>query len=73
MDGDGAGGGNDGVGIELVVYVLWVGELEEDGEEKLTYVEGSTKCILLKEGTAMEEVLRLVTGIRGSDLRKEKL
>ncbi|KAJ8449263.1 hypothetical protein Cgig2_002395 [Carnegiea gigantea] len=73
MDGDGAGEGNGGVGKELVVYVLWVGKLEEDGDGKLTYVGGSTKCILLKEGMAMEEVLRQVTGIRGSDLRDGKL
>ncbi|KAJ8444749.1 hypothetical protein Cgig2_033757 [Carnegiea gigantea] len=73
MDGDGAGGGNGGVGRELVVYVLWGGELEENGDGKLTYVGGSTKCILLKEGMAMEEVLRLATGIRGSDLRDGKL
>ncbi|KAJ8438029.1 hypothetical protein Cgig2_030010 [Carnegiea gigantea] len=73
MEGDGASGGNGRVGRELVVYVLWVGELEEDGDEKLIYVGGSTKCILLKEGMAMEEVLRLVTGIRGSDLHEGKL
>ena len=73
MEGDGAGGGNGGVGRELVVYVLWVGELEEDGDGKLTYVGGSTKCILLKEEMAMEEVLRLVMGIKGSELREEKL
>ncbi|KAJ8444750.1 hypothetical protein Cgig2_033758 [Carnegiea gigantea] len=55
MDGDGAGGGNGGVGRELVVYVLCVGDLEEDGDGKLIYMGGSTKCILLKEGMAMEE------------------
>ena len=73
MDGDGASGGNDSVGRELVVYVLWGGELEEDGDGKLSYVGGLTKFILLKEGMVMEEVLRPVTGIRGCDLRDGKL
>ena len=49
------------------------GELEESGDGKVTYVEGLTKCIMLKEGMAVEEVLRLVTDITGSDLCERKL
>ncbi|KAJ8436478.1 hypothetical protein Cgig2_000463 [Carnegiea gigantea] len=51
MDVDGAVMGNDGLEREPTVYVLCGRELEECGDRKVTYVGGSRKCIVVKEGT----------------------
>ncbi|KAJ8445026.1 hypothetical protein Cgig2_022546 [Carnegiea gigantea] len=48
-------------------------ELEDGGYGRVTYVRGSRKCIVLKEGTWMEEVRRMVTQITGNDLSEQKL
>ncbi|KAJ8426320.1 hypothetical protein Cgig2_011752 [Carnegiea gigantea] len=40
-------------------------ELKEGGYEKVTYVGGSRKCIVVKEGTGPEEMRRMVTEITG--------
>ncbi|KAJ8428708.1 hypothetical protein Cgig2_025699 [Carnegiea gigantea] len=73
MDVDSVVVGNDGVGKELVIYVLWGQELEEGGDRKVTYMGQSTKCIVLKEGMAMEEVPRLVIEIIRNDFSERKL
>ncbi|KAJ8447332.1 LOW QUALITY PROTEIN: hypothetical protein Cgig2_013109 [Carnegiea gigantea] len=46
---------------------------KEDSNDRTGSAGGSRQCILLTKGMAMEEVLRLVMGIRGSDLREGKL
>jgi len=53
---------------EVVIYVLWEGELEERGDGKVTYVGGLRKRIIAKEGMGVEEVPRMVTEITGNDL-----
>jgi len=49
------------------------GELDDGGAEKITYVRGWTKCIVLKEGMGMEEMRRMVSEITGNDLTVQKL
>ena len=46
---------------------------EESGYEKVTYVGGSRKYIVVKEGMGLEEVRRMVMEIAGSDLFEHKL
>jgi len=49
------------------------GELEKRRDGKVTYVEGSRKCIVLMKGMGIEEERRMVTEITGNDLSKQKL
>jgi len=49
------------------------GELEDGGDEKLTYLWGSRKCIVLKKGAGIDEVRRMVTEISGKELSKQKV
>jgi len=48
-------------------------ELKEGGYGKVTYGRGSRKCIVMKEGTRLKEMRRMVTEITGSDLSEHKL
>jgi len=73
MDVDGAVVGNDGLERELAVYVLCGKELEECGDRKVTYVGGPRKCIVMKEGTGVEEVQRMVMEIACSNLSEQTL
>ncbi|KAJ8436492.1 hypothetical protein Cgig2_000477 [Carnegiea gigantea] len=57
----------------VVVYMLWGGELEDGGDRKVTYLGGSRKCIVLKEGAGIEEVRRMVTEISGNELSEQKV
>jgi len=43
MDGDGVAVGGCGGSTEVVVYVLWGGELEDGGRGEVRYVGGWTK------------------------------
>ena len=56
MDGDGVAMGGGCGGKEVIVYVLWGSELDDGSSGKLTYVEGGTKCMVLKEDIGLEEV-----------------
>jgi len=47
--------------------------LEDGGDEKLTYLWGSRKCIVLKKGAGIDEVRRMVTEISGKELSKQKV
>ena len=49
------------------------GELEDGGDGKVTYVGGLRKCIMLKEGTGIKEVRKMVTEITSNDLSEHKL
>ena len=73
MDGDGGGVGGSGGGREVVVYVLWGGQMEEGGDGKVTYMGGSKKCVVLKEGARIEEVRRVVTELSGIELSERKV
>ena len=49
------------------------GELKEGGDGKVTYLGGSRKCIVLKEGAGIEEVGRMVTEISENELCEQKM
>ncbi|KAJ8436084.1 hypothetical protein Cgig2_000986 [Carnegiea gigantea] len=49
------------------------GMLAESGDEKVVYEAGSRKCIVVKEGMEVEEVMKMVKEIRGADMSEEKL
>ncbi|KAJ8434217.1 hypothetical protein Cgig2_029741 [Carnegiea gigantea] len=66
MDGDGVAVGGSGGGREIVVYVLWGVSWTNGGGEKVTYVGGWMKCLVLKEDMGLEEVRREVREITGN-------
>ncbi|KAJ8442637.1 hypothetical protein Cgig2_003681 [Carnegiea gigantea] len=49
------------------------GELDNGGGGKVTYVEGWTKCMVLKEDMELEEVRRKVSEITSNELTVQKL
>ncbi|KAJ8450566.1 hypothetical protein Cgig2_020203 [Carnegiea gigantea] len=60
-------------GREIVMYVLWGEMLVENGDEKVTYEGGSRKCMMVKEGMGVEELMKMVREMTGSDMSDEKL
>ena len=49
------------------------GQMEEGGDGKVTYLGGSKKCVVLKEGARIEEVRRVVTELSGIELSERKV
>ena len=45
----------------------------ESGDRKVTYEGGSRKCMVVREGTGTEELLKMVRKMTGSDMSEEKL
>ncbi|KAJ8427307.1 hypothetical protein Cgig2_032956 [Carnegiea gigantea] len=59
---------------------VWVGNdgqrpahLAQSGDGKVTYEGGLRKCITVKEGMGLEEVVRMVKKITGTDMSERKL
>ncbi|KAJ8420421.1 hypothetical protein Cgig2_012534 [Carnegiea gigantea] len=61
-----------GVGREIVMYILWGGMAAQSKEGKVTYEGRSRKCIVVKEGMGVKEVIRMVKGITGTDMSEKK-
>jgi len=47
--------------------------MEEGGDGKVTYLGGSKKCVVLKEGARIEEVRRVVTELSRIELSERKV
>ena len=47
--------------------------LVESGDRKVTYEGGSRKCMVVREGTGVEELLKMLRKMIGSDISEEKL
>ncbi|KAJ8445203.1 LOW QUALITY PROTEIN: hypothetical protein Cgig2_024409 [Carnegiea gigantea] len=71
MNGDSVAVRGSGGGREVVVYVLWWGELDDDGAGKVTY--GLYEVYRVERGYGLEEVLRKMCEIIGNDLTVRKL
>ncbi|KAJ8425801.1 hypothetical protein Cgig2_023734 [Carnegiea gigantea] len=68
MDANATVAGEGGRGREIVMYVLWGGMLAESGDGKVTYEGGSRKCMEVKEGMGVEELMKMVGEMTGSDM-----
>ncbi|KAJ8420592.1 hypothetical protein Cgig2_032290 [Carnegiea gigantea] len=60
-------------GMEIVVYVLWGGTLAESGDGKVTYEDGSRKCMVVKEEMGVEELIKMVREMTGTDISQKQL
>ncbi|KAJ8428373.1 hypothetical protein Cgig2_012520 [Carnegiea gigantea] len=59
----------DGGGVrEIVMYVLWGGMVVQSAHGKVTYKGGSRKCMVVKGGMWVEEVIRMVKEIARTDM-----
>ncbi|KAJ8434108.1 hypothetical protein Cgig2_005787 [Carnegiea gigantea] len=47
--------------------------LAKSGDRKVTYEGGLRKCMVVKEGMGIEELIRMVREMIGSDMSEEKL
>ncbi|KAJ8419354.1 hypothetical protein Cgig2_016510 [Carnegiea gigantea] len=65
--------GEGGRGKEIVMYVLWGGMLAESKDGKVTYEGGSRKCMVVKEGMGVEELMKMVREMTGTDMSEKKL
>ena len=45
----------------------------ESGDRKVTYEGGSRKCMVVREETGVEELLKMLRKMIGSDISEEKL
>ncbi|KAJ8439630.1 hypothetical protein Cgig2_021006 [Carnegiea gigantea] len=73
MDVNAAVAGEGGRGREIFKYVLWGGMLAKSGDGKVTYEGGSRKCMVVKEGMGVEELMKMVREMTRSDMLEEKL
>ncbi|KAJ8435830.1 LOW QUALITY PROTEIN: hypothetical protein Cgig2_009107 [Carnegiea gigantea] len=73
MDVNAAVAREGGRGREIVMYVLWGGMLGESGDRKVTYQGAPRKCMVVKEGIGVEELMKMVRKMTGSDISEEKL
>ena len=62
-----------GKGRKIVMYVLWGAMLAESGDGKVTYEGGSRKCVVMKEGMVVKELMKMVREMTGCDMLEEKL
>ncbi|KAJ8436383.1 hypothetical protein Cgig2_032204 [Carnegiea gigantea] len=66
--------GDGGGGREIVICVLLEGGvLAQNGKGKVTYEGGSKRCMVVKEGMGVEEVIRIVKEVTGIDMSEKKL
>ena len=65
--------GDGGVGREIVMYFLYGRMVAQSREGKVIYEGGSRKCMVVKEGMGVEEVIGMIKEITGTDMSGKKL